>query len=133
MKKLMMGAAMLAAVGMVAGCFTSARAYTETKHADGSVTVSRVNIIGTGDKASEIAAEGLFVDGTQDDLGAGVKSASATQQSTGIKETLGHGRAAQASDRWWQTRGFRRLPLRSDRHAAVAGGYSTGASKLQYR
>jgi hypothetical protein len=88
MKKLIMFAAMLAAVGMVAGCFTSATAYTETKHADGSVTVSRVNVIGTGDKASEIAAEGLFADGTQDDLGAGVKTASATQQSSGVKETL---------------------------------------------
>ncbi len=88
MKKLIMFAAMLAAVGMVAGCFTSARAYTETKHADGSVTVSRVNIIGTGDKASEIAAEGLFVDGTQDDLGAGVKTASANQKSTGIDGTI---------------------------------------------
>jgi hypothetical protein len=88
MKKLMMFAAMLAAVGMVAGCFTSATAYTETKHADGSVTVSRVNVIGTGDKASEIAADGLFADGTQEDLGAGVKTASATQQSTGVKETL---------------------------------------------
>ena len=88
MKKMMMGAAVLAACGMVAGCFTSATAYTETKHADGSVTVSRVNVIGTGDKASQVAAEGLFADGDVDDLGAGVKSASATQQSTGIKETL---------------------------------------------
>lgn len=88
MKKLIMFAAVLAAVGMVAGCFTSARAYTETKHADGSVTVSKVNIIGTGDKASEIAAEGLFVDGTQEDLGAGVKTASANQKSTGIAESF---------------------------------------------
>ena len=88
MKKLIMFAAMLVAVGMVAGCFTSATAYTETKHADGSVTVSRVNVIGTGDKASEIAAEGLFADGTQDDLGAGVKTASANQKSTGIDGTL---------------------------------------------
>lgn len=88
MKKLIMFAAMLAAVGMVAGCFTSATAYTETKHADGSVTVSRVNVIGTGDKASEIAAEGLFADGAADDLGAGVKTASANQTSTGIDGTL---------------------------------------------
>lgn len=88
MKKLIMFAAMLAAVGTVAGCFTSATAYTETKHADGSVTVSRVNVIGTGDKASEIAAEGLFADGTQDDLGAGVKTASANQTSTGIDGTV---------------------------------------------
>ena len=88
MKKLISVAAMLAAVGMVAGCFTSATAYTETKHADGSVTVSKVKIIGTGDKASQVAAEGLFADGTQDDLGAGVKTASASQTSTGIDGTL---------------------------------------------
>lgn len=74
MKKLMMFAACAAMTGMVAGCFTSATAYTETKHADGSVTVSRVNVIGTGDKASEIAAEGLFADGAADDLGAGVNT-----------------------------------------------------------
>ena len=88
MKKMMMFAAVLAAVGMVAGCFTSATAYTETTHADGSVTVSKVKVIGTGDKASDIAAEGLFADGTQDDLGAGVKTASASQTSTGIDGTL---------------------------------------------
>jgi len=88
MKKLISVAAMLAAVGMVAGCFTSATAYTETKHADGSVTVSRVNVIGTGDKASQVAADGLFADGTQEDLGAGVKTASANQKSTGIDGTL---------------------------------------------
>ena len=88
MKKTMMFAAVLAAVGMVAGCFTSATAYTETTHADGSVTVSKVKVVGTGDKASEIAAEGLFADGTASDLGAGVKTASASQTSTGIDGTL---------------------------------------------
>ena len=88
MKKLISVAAMLAAVGMVAGCFTSATAYTETKHADGSVTVSKVKVVGTGDKASQVAAEGLFADGTQEDLGAGVKTASASQTSTGIDGTL---------------------------------------------
>lgn len=88
MKKLMMTAAVLAACGMVAGCFTSATAYTETKHTDGSVTVSKVKVIGTGDKASQVAAEGLFADGTADDLGAGVKTASASQTSTGIDGTL---------------------------------------------
>ena len=88
MKKLISVAAMLAAVGMVAGCFTSATAYTETKHADGSVTVSKVKVIGTGDKASQVAADGLFADGTQEDLGAGVKTASANQKSTGIDGTL---------------------------------------------
>jgi hypothetical protein len=88
MKKMMMFAVCATLIGMTAGCFTSATAYTETKHADGSVTVSRVNVIGTGDKASEIAAEGLFADGAADDLGAGVKTASANQQSSGVKETL---------------------------------------------
>ena len=88
MKKLIMFAAMLAAVGMVAGCFTSATAYTETKHADGSVTVSKVKVIGTGDKASQVAADGPFADGTQEDLGAGVKTASANQQSSGVDGTI---------------------------------------------
>jgi hypothetical protein len=88
MKKLMMMFAALAAVGMVAGCFTSATAYTEKTNPDGTKTVSRVSIIGTGDKASQVAAEGMFADGASDDLGAGVKNASASQQSTGVKETL---------------------------------------------
>lgn len=88
MKKLMMLASVAAVAGMVAGCFTSATAYTETTHADGSVTVSKVKVIGTGDKASQIASEGLFADGTAEDLGAGVKSASASQTSTGIDGTL---------------------------------------------
>jgi len=88
MKKLMMFAAMLAAVGMAAGCFTSATAYTEKTNPDGTKTVSRVSVIGTGDKASQVAAEGLFADGAADDLGAGVKTASANQKSTGIDGTL---------------------------------------------
>jgi hypothetical protein len=88
MKKLIMFAAMLAAVGMTAGCFTSATAYTKKTAPDGTVTESKVKIVGTGDKASQVAAEGLFADGVTDDLGAGVKTASANQQSTGIKETL---------------------------------------------
>ncbi len=88
MKKLIMFAAMLAAVGMVAGCFTSATAYTEKTNPDGTKTVSRVSVIGTGDKASQVAAEGLFADGAADDLGAGVKTANANQQSTGIDGTL---------------------------------------------
>lgn len=88
MKRVMMMVAAVSACGMLAGCFTSATAYTETKHTDGRVTVSKVKIIGTGDKASEIAAEGLFADGTASDLGAGVKNASASQASTGIDGTL---------------------------------------------
>ena len=88
MKKVMMFAALAAVVGMVAGCFTSATAYTKKTAPDGTVTESKVKIVGTGDKASQIAAEGLFADGAAEDLGAGVKTASASQQSTGIKETL---------------------------------------------
>ncbi len=88
MKTLISVAAILAACGMVAGCFTSATAYTEKTNPDGTKTVSRVSVIGTGDKASQVAAEGLFADGAADDLGAGVKTASANQKSTGIKETL---------------------------------------------
>jgi len=88
MKTLISVAAMLAAAGMVAGCFTSATAYTEKTNPDGTKTVSRVKIVGTGDKASQVAAEGLFADGTQEDLGAGVRTASASQTSTGIDGTL---------------------------------------------
>lgn len=88
MKTLISVAAVLAAVGMVAGCFTSATAYTEKTNPDGTKTVSRVSVIGTGDKASKVAAEGLFADGAADDLGAGVKTASASQTSTGIDGTL---------------------------------------------
>lgn len=87
-KKMMMLAALAAVAGMTAGCFTSAVAFTKKTAPDGTVTESKVKIVGTGDKASQIAAEGLFADGASDDLGAGVKTASASQQSTGIKETL---------------------------------------------
>jgi hypothetical protein len=88
MKKMMMFAACAAMVGMVAGCFTSATAHTEKTNPDGTKTVSRVSIIGTGDKVSQVAADGLYADGAADDLGAGVKKASASQQSTGIDGTL---------------------------------------------
>ena len=88
MKTLISVAAVLAACGMVAGCFTSATAYTEKTNPDGTKTVSRVKIIGTGDKASQVAADGLYADGAVDDLGAGVKKASANQKSTGIDGTL---------------------------------------------
>lgn len=86
MKKLMMLVALVAVMGMMTGCVTRATAYTKT-FPDGSKE-SRVSIVGTGDKASEVAAEGLFADGTAEDLGAGVKSAKANQQSTGIDGTI---------------------------------------------
>lgn len=86
-KSVWMVAAMCAAmVGMVTGCFTSAKAYTRV-HPDGT-RESFVRIVGTGDKASEIAAEGLFADGSESDFGAGVEQAKANQQSTGIKEAF---------------------------------------------
>lgn len=88
MKNLASMFVILAAVAFVSGCLTRATAYTKTTHKDGSVTESVVSVFGTGDKASEIAAEGLFADGTADDLGAGVKNAKASQQSTGIDGTL---------------------------------------------
>jgi hypothetical protein len=78
-----------AATGALTGCLTSAKASTRRVAPDGTVTESRVSIIGTGDKTSQIAAEGLYADGADgDDLGAGVRKASASQQSTGIKEAL---------------------------------------------
>ena len=86
MKKLIMFAAMLAAVGMMTGCFTSAKAYTKV-HPDGT-RESLVRVVGTGDKASEVAAEGLFADGSESDFGAGVSKANASQQSTGIAESF---------------------------------------------
>jgi len=69
MKKLIMFAALAAVAGMVAGCFTSAAAYTKKTLVDGTVTESRVSVIGTGDKASQVAAEGMFADGDVNDLG----------------------------------------------------------------
>ena len=88
MKRVMMTVAAVSACGMLAGCFTSATAWTERTNPDGTKTVSKVKVVGTGDKASEIAAEGLFADGTASDLGAGVRTASASQTSTGIDGTL---------------------------------------------
>ena len=89
MKKLNMVGFLLMLVAVMlwaSGCFTRAVAYTKT-NPDGSKE-SRVSIVGTGDKTSQIAADGLFADGSAEDLGAGVKKAAASQQSTGIGETL---------------------------------------------
>ena len=88
MKKTMLFVMFVAGCGMLAGCLTKATAYTVKTLPDGTVTESHVTIIGTGDKASKVAAEGLFADGTEEDLGAGVKNASASQQSTGLDGTL---------------------------------------------
>jgi len=70
------------------GCFTSAKAYTKSTTPDGVVTESYVSVTGTGDKTSQMAAEGMFADGTVEDLGAGLKNANASQQSTGIDGTM---------------------------------------------
>jgi hypothetical protein len=88
MKKFMTVLSLTAACAFIAGCLTSATAYTKRTAPDGTVTESKVRIVGTGDKASEVAAEGMFADGADDALGAGVKTANATQQSTGIEGTL---------------------------------------------
>ena len=90
MKKAFASIMIMVAMAAITGCLTSATAYTKrTTAKDGTTTIeSNVRIIGTGDKASEVAAEGLFADGADDDLGAGVKKAQASQQSTGIEGTL---------------------------------------------
>lgn len=87
MKKLCISTMLVSMIGLC-GCFTAAKAYTKKTNADGVVTESFVSVSGTGDKASQIAAEGLFADGADDDLGAGVKNAAASQKSTGIDGTL---------------------------------------------
>lgn len=90
MKKLMTMAGLFAVLAAMTGCLTRASAHTKkTVYSDGRVVYeSYTSIIGTGDKASEVAGDGMFADGTEEDLGAGFKKGSASQQSTGIKETL---------------------------------------------
>lgn len=90
MKKLMTIAGLFAVLAAMTGCLTRASAHTKkTVYSDGRVVYeSYTSIIGTGDKASEVAGDGMFADGTEEDLGAGFKKGSANQQSTGIKETL---------------------------------------------
>ena len=80
-----MFAASLVMVFGVAGCFTCATATTE-KNENG--TRSKVSIIGTGDKASEIAAKGMYADGSDADLGSGFEDATASQKSTGIDGSI---------------------------------------------
>ena len=79
-------AALAAAAFMAAGCVTRVTARTRT-NTDGS-TESYVTVLGTGDKASDVASEGLFADGTRETLGAGVANAKASQQSTGVDGAL---------------------------------------------
>lgn len=90
MKKLMTIAVLFSVMMAVTGCLTRASAHTKkTVYSDGRVVYeSDTSIIGTGDKASQVAGEGMFADGTEEDLGAGFKKGNASQQSTGIGETL---------------------------------------------
>lgn len=79
-------AALAAAAFMASGCVTRVTARTRS-NTDGS-TESYVTVLGTGDKASDVASEGLFADGTRETLGAGVANAKASQQSTGVDGAL---------------------------------------------
>ena len=87
MKKVLITATAFMAVAIMSGC-VSAGAWTETTNPDGSVTKAKASVWGTGDKASQVLAEGLYSDGTQEDLGAGFKKATATQESTGVAQTV---------------------------------------------
>lgn len=88
MKKAIMIMAAIATTACISGCFTSAYTITETKNADGSSTYSKAKVTGMGDKAAQVAAEGMYSDGTLEDLGAGFKNAQASQESTGIAEAF---------------------------------------------
>lgn len=70
---------------VMAGC-TSVKATTTKTNPDGTSTKSYVHLYGFGDKNSSIAGEGVFADGADDDLGAGVKSATGTQESSGVAD-----------------------------------------------
>ena len=74
-------AAVPVAVLLLAGCFSRSVATYEERE---GLKMSTIRLVGTGDKASEIAAEGLFAD----EDGAGLSKANASQQSTGIAESF---------------------------------------------
>lgn len=87
MKKILITAMAFMAVAIMSGC-VSAKALTKVKNPDGTQTESSAAVWGWGDKASQLAAEGLFADGTSEDLGAGFKTTTASQESTGIAQTI---------------------------------------------
>ena len=87
MKKVLIMTTALMALTFVSGC-VSAKALTKVKSPDGSITESTAYVWGWGDKASQLAAEGLFADGTLEDLGAGFKTTSASQESTGVAQSI---------------------------------------------
>ena len=83
----MFAALVAVSAGMFIGC-ASTKAYTITKNTDGSTTKSYVSVTGLGDKAAAVAAEGVFADGNKDDLGAGLKNATASQKSSGADKVI---------------------------------------------
>ena len=89
MKKLTMLMMMLA-MAVMTGCLTSATSEIDkdiTK--DGVVTYKiRTHVVATGDKAAKLAAEGLYADGAEEDIGTGLKKTEASQESSGIDGTL---------------------------------------------
>ena len=87
MKKVLIMAMAIMAIMFFSGC-VSAKALTKVKNPDGTQTESTAYVWGWGDKASQLAAEGLFADGTSEDLGAGFKTTSASQESTGVAQSI---------------------------------------------
>ena len=87
MTKVLITTIAIMAIIILSGC-VSAKALTKVKNPDGTQTESSAAVWGWGDKASQLAAEGLFADGTLDDLGAGFKNTSASQESTGVAHTI---------------------------------------------
>lgn len=73
---------LLLLASLLAGCLAKSTS-NYTRSPDGVIKAS-VTVIGTGDKVSEVAAEGLFAD----EDGAGVAKSNASQQSSGIAESL---------------------------------------------
>ena len=88
MKKLMTIGFMTLMIIAMSGCGTVAYTVSEKTSPDGTKTYTKAKVFGFGDKASEIAASGMFSDGSDDALGSGFKDANASQKSTGIDGTL---------------------------------------------
>ena len=80
----------IAAIGIagLSGCGTIAYTESEKTSPDGQVTRTKAKVMGFGDKAAQVAAEGMFSDGTDEDLGSGFAKAKATQESSGVADTL---------------------------------------------
>ena len=115
MKKVLIMTTALMALTFVNGC-VSAKALTKVKSPDGVQTESSAAVWGWGDKASQLAAEGLFADGTVEDLGAGFKTTSASQESTGVAQTI------TALTQLLQAAGEAKAPMVTQRAVTVAPG-----------